>query len=55
MGRTGLRGRGMLGRYGPNHLCTAVITRSYIFVNTSYFGVTTCIVMILVRVNFVTT
>ena len=27
MGRTGLKGRGILGRYGPNHVSTAVITR----------------------------
>ena len=27
MGRTGLKGRGILRRYGPNHLLTAVITR----------------------------
>ena len=54
MGRTGLTGRGMLRRYGPNHLCTAVITRSHILVNTTYFELTTCIVIILVRANFVT-
>ena len=25
--RTGLIGRGILGRYGPNHICTAIFTR----------------------------
>ena len=25
--RTGLKGRGILGRYGPNHTTTAVFTR----------------------------
>ena len=29
MGRTGIRGRGVLDRYGPNHRCTAVITRLF--------------------------
>ena len=28
VGRTGLTGRGILGRYGPNHMCTAIFTRS---------------------------
>ena len=27
MDRTGLKGRRILGRYGPNHVPTAVITR----------------------------
>lgn len=27
MGRTGLTGRGCLGRYGPNHIVEPVITR----------------------------
>ena len=29
MGRTGIQGRGILNRYGPNHLCTAIITRLF--------------------------
>ena len=29
MGRTGIKGRGVLNRYGPNHRCTAIITRLF--------------------------
>lgn len=29
MGRTGIKGRGVLNRYSPNHRCTAIITRLF--------------------------
>lgn len=37
-GRTGLSGRGRLGRWGPNHAGDAIVTRYYIYFNLEKFS-----------------
>lgn len=37
MGRTGLTGRGLLGRYGPNHAADPIVTRCNIYIEYTNF------------------